>query len=319
MSDTALPMTEASSRSPKVVPLPIWLDQLAALRLSSVQVEATFPRALRLDAPACAVLRGLLGERLRDLRCLTRAPTCGGCTEIAGCDYAAVFGAPPGQASDGTGSHPYWLQGISADREAPAGAKLRARLVVGASVASVLPYLDVALRDALARLGAGPILPRDARPRIEASRIGPLEFPAWTHGVRTWRIEARSPLILRGDTAACEQACPKVPSLALLGRAGVRRLDALLRASSTEGELPRVAFPDLRGVEVVEGELRPWTASRFSQRQGQRYPLSGLIGSLTVRGEGMSELGVLLQALAITSIGKATTMGFGALAVEPLG
>jgi hypothetical protein len=43
-------------------------------------------------------------------------------------------------------------------------------------------------------------------------------------------LHTESPLCLRGDEAVWRSLCPRVPWLALLVRAGVRRLDALVRA-----------------------------------------------------------------------------------------
>jgi len=137
-------------------------------------------------------------------------------------------------------------------------------------------------------------------------------------GERAWRIEARTPLVLRGDVARCERACPRAPWLALLVRAGIRRLDALLGAFTPRGVRPRVEMPRLEEVEVVEGRVASWRGSRFSRRQGRRFPLEGLRGSAVLRGAAMRDIGTLLRVLEVTGVGKATSMGFGALAATPL-
>jgi hypothetical protein len=311
------PTTAARAEDAHPLPLPAWLDQLAALDLTALDVDATFLHPSVLRDPASAVARGLLGERLRSHCCLTRAPTCDACPETARCDYARIFAgdvdplALPGGAR---GLHPYWLRGLPADSAIPAGARFTARLVVTAFAAPVLPYLDIALREALVRLGG----PSPAPPRLSSSRTAPVRLPLAVPAARLWRIEALTPLVLRGDTEACARACPAAPWLALIARVGVRRVDALLRAFSPAPPPPRVAFPRMDDVEVVSGGLSPRKISRYSRRQGRRFPLDGLVGSAVVRGEAMPALGALLAALSETGVGKATTMGFGVLAAEPL-
>lgn len=122
--------------------------------------------------------------------------------------------------------------------------------------------------------------------------------------------------MLRGDLDISARACPRAPWLALLVRAGIRRLDALLTAFA--GATPRYAeLPSMVDVEV-EGQLSRWRGSRYSRRQAQRFPLDGLVGRAVARGEAMHEVGALLRVLELTSVGKATSMGFGALSAEPL-
>src|SRR5947208_326334 len=83
----------------------------------------------------------------------------------------------------------------------------------------------------LARLGASPERPG---PRLSASRVSH-HRPAPLAAERELRIQARTPLLLRGDFEACRAACPGAPWLALLVRSGVRRLDRLMRAFGPPG------------------------------------------------------------------------------------
>ena len=170
---------------------------------------------------------GLLGERFRDLRCTTRATTCDGCTETATCDYARVF------ASEASARrlHPFWLQGVPAEPALDPGACITARVLVTSVAAPVLLVPSTSLRDALVRLGA----------KVSASRVQRVALPpeAPRSDALRWRVEAITPLVLRGDLDVCAQMCPRAPWLALLVRAGVRRLDALLRELTPSLERPR--------------------------------------------------------------------------------
>ena len=304
-----------------------WVAGAQALRLRSIEIDAQVTRPLQLGSPACAVLRGLLGERLRDLRCLTRAPSCEGCTERARCDYARVMEAGAAQRNGRTGAGeagatpPLWLQGMSAGEELAAGERLTARLVFGGDAAPVLPYLDVALRDALGRLGLSPIVRGPGPLALSATRLGD---PGWPEsgagaGARGWRIRTRTPLLLRADPARLAIDCPASPFLALLLRAGVRRLALLREGLGAERALPRALFPDLRGVRRRSGAMQAWSGSRYSRRQGQRMPLEGISGEVELEGDALAEMAPLLAVLPLVSVGKMTALGFGWIEAEPLG
>jgi hypothetical protein len=140
----------------------------------------------------------------------------------------------------------------------------------------------------------------------------PPELPAGPLHLRT-----ETPLWLRGDEALCRALCPGVPWLALLARAGIRRLDALVRAFAPPvgGRLPRAELPDVSTVELICGAFTPWSSSRFSHRQHQRMPLERLQGDAVVHGPNLAALGPLLRALTVTSVGKSTSLGLGTLRV----
>ena len=299
--------------SPLFEPLSRFLERVAQLRLARVSVTARCTRALRMKDPVCAVVRGLAGEHLRELRCITRAPTCDGCTETGACDYARTFGAQP-EAGDRE-VRPYWLAGVPATHDLAPGATFSASITTVGDASRLGPYLDVALRDALRRLGSEDDGGFDVRVVLGASRLEAPSLDVRPRDAERLRVMARTPLLLRGDLGACQAACPAAPWLALLVRAGIRRLDALL--GLVDGtEQPRVAFPDLADVRVVHGRMVPWSDSRWSGRQGRRFPLVGYAGEATVEGSQLREVLPLLSALAESSVGRKTTMGFGWLTID---
>ena len=101
-----------AAREP-AIPLAEWVAWATRLEVRSIRVEARYDRAVCTQDPLNVVARGLLGERLRDLRCLTRAPSCDGCPEWSRCDYGLVFEDASGVSeggSDGSGApRPFWL------------------------------------------------------------------------------------------------------------------------------------------------------------------------------------------------------------------
>jgi hypothetical protein len=289
------------------LPLDAWIARASRLELDTLEIDVVARRTLELREPLNSVVRGLLGARLRDLRCITRAPTCEGCAEASRCDYARVFETAAEHAPGAHGSHglhPYWLRGVPAVRDLPEGVKLRVRLAAAGFARPVLPYLDVALRDAWARLGAGALV-------LSASRSARMSVPIFRSDASSWLIEAMTPLVLGGDPAKARVDCPTAPWLALLVRAGVRRVSALLAAYAPEVERASVEIPDLRGIELIEGGFSEWSDSRYSARQGKRVPLGGWVGRMEVRGEAMATLSPLLSALGVLNVGKGTAMGFG--------
>jgi len=72
------------------------------------------------------------------------------------------------------------------------------------------------------------------------------------------------------------------------------------------------ALDDVEVVSAQGDSMRSWRDTR------KEVPLDGLIGSAVVAGEGVRRLVPLLRVLTITNVGKATTMGFGDLAIEEL-
>jgi hypothetical protein len=294
------------------LPLGPWalqVDQLAVTQLSlQVQMQEGWAR----DSLANSLIRGLLGARFRELRCLTAAPSCAGCSQRAECDYARVFEHEVLEKGEvgAHGSHqrpPFWLQGVPVTRTLSSNETLSVVLRATGPALPALPYLDVSLRDALTR-ALGPAA------RLGASRPSTVRrepLPAATR----WRIEARSPLVLEGDPARCRQDCPDAPHLAALVRAGVRRLSGLIDAY---GSAPRQhsSYPDLTRVRTVAGKLTWWEDSRFSHRQQRRVPLGGWVGAIEVEGEALAPLGDFFAALNLYGVGKAVVMGLGEVCIS---
>lgn len=305
--------TRSEGASAERVPLRQWLRSMSALGGKTVQVEVECARTRRWRDPLCVVVRGLLGQRLRELRCRTAAAVCDGCDEVAACDYAAIYREQFG-ARDTV--QPMWLRGVPTEWELRDGDGFRASLVLLSTVTDVQgAYLDVALRDGIERAGRD-----DLAPLVRGLRVGPSRVVPWslasasTYSERSMYIETLSPLQLRGGIERCRAECPSAPWLALLVRASVRRLAALWEVVS--GSAPaQASWPDLRGIDVLEQRMEPWRGSRFSHRQRQRYEFEGLYGEASLAGEGVEEIAALLRAAELVGVGKATSMGFGALRV----
>jgi len=313
-------MGEAASEP---LPLGEWIERLSLPALTEIEVDITFYDEISLRSPVSAVVRGLLGERLRARTCLTGATTCSGCGVWRSCDYARIFGADTGSraADGGLGDlHSFWLQGLPAARHLDPGSRYTARLLTTDVHDHRLHTLHEAFRDALAVLGQGPRR-RAHLSRLSASRARRRAIEPCVTASQMWWVETLTPLLIapaRQD--AHLPKCPQVPWLPVLLGAAVRRLRALTQRFSADDPAAPVILPDLGDLEVVAGSVAAWQGAVISQRQRRGYPLEhGLTGGVLLRGKAMPEIGSLLQLLQHTGVGKKTTMGFGSLRVEAVG
>lgn len=297
-----------------------WVDALHRVEIWILEVGASFWRPVRLASPASAVVRGLMTAHFRAARCLTAKADCEGCTVSEGCDYARVVGVER-VAGEGRGSdvHPYWLQGLPVDRAIAAGTELTARLSVLAVERAQVPRLNLGLRSALRTLGEEADAPRVAAPRLSATRTDHVTPWQAADPARAWWVAFHTPALVTPPRRPADlPPSPSVPWLSPLLLAGVRRVREI--AWATGVDLPKVRLPDLRAIEVVTSSVAPWTGSTFSRRQGKRIKLEhGLVGHAILRGPTLPDIGRLLRVLALTGVGKMTTMGFGQLVVRPIG
>lgn len=304
-------------RAERLLPLREWVASAASLPIQEIAVGVEMVRAGSFESPASSVLRGQFGERLRALRCLTGAIGCSGCLVLDQCDFGRLFEEVPG--GDTQIARSYWFQGIPASRRLAAGARFTARLRLAGTSLPAAQYLDAALRQALETFGRDGLAARATRLAPTVARSIAMPTFDGTAPSRRWRIESASPLLLRGNDEACRQSCPRAPWMVLLARAGVRRLDGLLRASGVS-DVPRVEWPRLDEVEVHDLLFEPWADSRFSRSQEQRTPFEGgRTLRAEVSGPTVDALLPLLGALTITGVGRHPTMGFGALELRAAG
>lgn len=69
--------------------------QAHSLPIARYRFTAIARQPLKLPDYAGSLLRGQFGAALRNLACMTRQPTCGGCPLIQTCPYTRIFEAPP--------------------------------------------------------------------------------------------------------------------------------------------------------------------------------------------------------------------------------
>lgn len=67
----------------------------AALPIARYRFTARMRQGVRLPDYAGSLLRGQFGAALRNVACMTRQPTCGGCPLLATCPYTRIFESVP--------------------------------------------------------------------------------------------------------------------------------------------------------------------------------------------------------------------------------
>lgn len=282
------------------------------MTVHELTVAMTPFRGASFREPLNVVLRGLLGGAFRVRRCLTGETSCAGCGDAPLCDFDRVF-----ERDLGLVQRAFWLRGLHAGRELNPRARLRVTVALLDRERAMIPDFSAALRTALRSLGCEHegynevgIVHRTSAPLAPP----PLD-PARTAAVR---VTPRTPLMLRGREDSGAELCPGAPEVGTLLRAGVRRLAAIAQASDPEGGVPRVAWPDLRSLRLVECRIEEWDDARRSKTQRRTQPLEGVQGTYVIEGPGLIEVIPLLRAMERVGVGRKTSFGFGKIAVEAL-
>lgn len=303
-------MTADTSQTP--LPLDAWLARVGALTVHELSVSVLPARDARFEEPINVVARGLLGGAFRTRRCLTSAPVCAGCSEAPVCDFDRVF-----ERDEGMGHRAFWLRGLPAHTQLRASDRLRVTLALLDRERAVIPDFAAALRASLESLGASAGARNEVG--IPSRVIAPMMQARPDDGLAgAVRVELRSPVLLRGAERDAETLCPDAPGFGKLLRAGVRRLASLARVADASQRLPAVAWPDLRGLRLLEDRVTPWQAARFSRAQSRRQPLEGLEGHAVLEGPGVIEVLPLLRAMERVGVGRKTSFGFGEIHAEAM-
>lgn len=132
-------------------------------------------------------------------------------------------------------------------------------------------------------------------------------------------------LTLRFLTPTCLQQDGRLVTevqVRLLVLAAYRRLSALCALYGTLAPEHREALAahlqQAAAVLVERQELRPLRWQRESWEHGASHPLSGVLGTVVLRGP-LAPLLPLLRGAALCHLGKGTSFGLGRLVVEHLG
>lgn len=323
-----------------VAPLVPELPPLAVARL-----RFTVRMQQRLDLPAYAgsLLRSVFGAALRAGACITGQPTCAGCPAAPRCAYMVIFDTPaqPTTLSSQPMSvpNPYVIEPPPMGSLAvPAGGMLVFHMVlIGETTQHSLPLVMrawqralrsglgqtratgelVSVRDLDVRDPAAAYLFRtDAPPRPTAvpTRLNlaalSTTMPAARSGTRQVTLEFQTPLRLQREARIlrAEELTPRTLVSHLM-----RRINLMLDIHLGAPPAPN----DIHALLTLADTLRDDRSAlhwhdmrRYSARQQQAVPLSGLLGRWALQGD----LSPLLPWLALGQwlhLGKGATLGLG--------
>lgn len=290
------------------------------------RLEYTVERALHLPEYAGSVLRGLFGRALRQVACITRAPTCEGCPLLRSCPYPAIFDTPPPADARRVYTqvpHPYVIEPPPWGRRVyEAGEPFAFELVLLGPALAQLPLVLVAWQRALAaRIG-----PADGAARLERLWVAgePTAIAGADGAIRAHAqtlppappaappvLEFTTPLRLTRNGHALGCAHIAAPDLLL---ALLRRVAALCEMQL--GRPLAVDFTALgaaaRRIELDKAlHWRDWT--RRSARQQQAMTVGGALGRVTLLGSAVDlhAWWPLLHLGQWLHVGKLASFGLG--------
>ncbi len=295
----------------------------------------------RLDAPAIlpaykgSTFRGVFGLALKKVVCALKHQICDQCPLRHQCLYTTVFETPlaiepPKGLRVSATPHPFVLEpSAKPDRNFSPGDTLECDLLLFGDVNQSLPYFVYAFEQT-GKIGIGKrINGRRANFTIETVKTGsdvifnkndqqinqPQETDALTltssadqpQDVFRVTVRLQTPLRLKHDN----RIKADLPFHILL-RAMLRRVSSLF--ACYVGNEPALDYKGMiqraGSITTVASDLHWHGWQRYSNRQKQRMPLGGVVGSVTYEG-AFAEYLPLMDICSKVHIGKNTSFGLG--------
>ena len=267
---------------------------------------------IRLPEYSGSAWRGLLGRGLRESACVTRAPRCEGCLLIQHCSYSIFFESPPTDpevaARYNALPHPYVLEpDTRAPRGVEPGEPLRLGINLIGPAISLVPYLIHALRHA-GEIGLGRQGGRFALHALhqEAGLGSDAWEPVYTRAGGGLLSPPPRPVALPPAPTTVSMRLETPLRIKHQGRfVGPAQLTAahLLRALSSRLAILSDAYGPARAqfdsdsialasrrVELIDKDLRWHEWTRYSSRQNTTMRMGGLLGRLSLAGDGLRTL-----------------------------
>ena len=306
------------------------------LPIARYRFTARLREYLQLPEYAGSLLRGQFGAALRQLACMTRQPTCGGCPLQSTCPYTRLFEAmPPPQ---------HRLQKFSAVPNAyvieppplssapmAAGEELVFHMVLVGDAIQQLALVAYAWQRALSQGLTRERIASDLE-RIDwldergtahtiwtreqpvlADHPASLQWPEAPAGLRALQLDIHTPLRLQsqGRPLRGNELSPRT-----LVAAVARRVALVLEFHARQADWGQQVPDRIASSASVEQDKRlrwhDWT--RYSSRQQQEMTLGGVIGSwvLQADAEVLESIWPWLWLGQWLHVGKNATMGMGA-------
>ncbi|NOT58859.1 MAG: CRISPR system precrRNA processing endoribonuclease RAMP protein Cas6 [Acidobacteria bacterium] len=318
------------------------LAALDRLELALLQFTLRAEEAITLPPFSGSTLRGAFGTQFRRIACAPHCTDASTCLLVTACAYARVFEAQPaaaGYQAAGPGElprpfiiHPPALAAIKA------GETFSFHLTLVGAARQHLPYFILTWRE-LGRTGLGqgrgrfrleqveshggwtdsaPRLIYSAADELVRNEVQPLTAARlaarWQASEATrLKLDFVMPLRLKTGGAFLQTA----PPFAVLLGALLRRLESLsfFYGGGSLALDYRALLEQARDIKTTASDVR-WVAwERYSQRQDQRIPWGGLLGSVEYEGTWAAFAPVLALG-ELVGVGNNCTFGLGRIKLE---
>jgi hypothetical protein len=309
-----------------------------------LQLAFTYKASGEISFPAnpANTFRGALGFQLLRIACVQRKTSINGCKKcdlFSRCAYAKCYETGGQHGKSGFAGNnedlPHLMvidAGFSGKTNIPAGSQFTFKILLFGQGIETIPYIIVAARNAgimgLTRLR----IPCELLKIVEVSS----KTKIWSPENDNLCIpEAKTLKLQEPDLKLCEEASINLGFISPVAfkdkRTGhptlepdfSRIIGSLMRRYSSfeasEGNALNWNFAEIarlaRQVRLTGINAAPVYWERFSSRQNQRIPISGIIGQATYEGP-VRPFYDLLQAGEIVRCGRSTTFGQGRISFE---
>ncbi|PIE69234.1 MAG: CRISPR-associated protein Cas6 [Deltaproteobacteria bacterium] len=296
-----------------------------------------FQTDARLPLYKGSTFRGVFGHALKATVCALQHQECSSCLLKSQCLYTLVFEthlalSPPPKSKIASPPHPFVIQPpLTTQTDFSAGDLFVFSLLLFGEVNHHLPYFVYAF-ERMGKLGIGKhisgcrgqfILERVSQGSgliysSEEQQINIDEAPSRltlarppAAAAKRLTIQLKTPLRLKFNNRYISEL-----PFHVLTRAMLRRISTLMTFyDNGEPDLDYRGLPKrAEAVRTVASNLYRHQWQRYSQRQRQKMPLDGIIGTVTYEGE-LAEFLPLVEFCQQTHIGKQTAFGLGEMAM----
>lgn len=306
------------------------------LPVSRFRLQFRAEKPYRIGGYRGSAWRGLLGHALKKLVCITRGGRCPECMIYRSCVYPYIFETPEERARGAepaveAAPHPYVLA-VAPEWQPRAveGETVEVTLIGEGARAAV--YVLHALREGAARgIGAARVeLKLEGIAQEEAAGGGwrPALLPGGLLDVREAatpapppaparaRVRLVTPLRIRREQDLVE---PERLGWDEFVAAVLRRLALLTRYhTAAMWRMDHAGLRALAAAAGVERRLGWQDWARYSNRQGRKIPMGGVVGEFRVEMKGLEPLWPLLWVGQWVHAGKGAVMGLGRYSLEAL-
>ncbi len=302
------------------------------------EFRCRFQTDARLPPYKGSTFRGVFGHALKATVCALQHQECSCCLLKSRCLYTLVFEthlalSRPARAKIASPPHPFVIRPpLTTRTDFSTGELFVFSFLLFGEINRHLPFF-IAAFERMGQLGIGRRI-SGSRGRFAVESVSEKSSEIYNHNEQQLRIAAEPAQLTlsKSPGSAAERRLTlqlKTPlrlkfnnryiselPFHVLTRAMLRRISTLMAFYDT-GEPPL----DYRGlpkraetVRTVASTLSRYKWQRYSQRQQQKMPLDGIIGTVTYEGE-LAEFLPLVDFCQQTHIGKQTAFGLGEMAV----